>query len=127
MANSTADCALLLEVLAGYDDGLDPMQSAALVPKPYTSALARGISGLRFGIVREGFGTAGSEADGEEMVRAAALRLREATVRSSQVPPRVGRFMLVGPGVSQESTSETHSGKTIRSNPGGPPRQWRSS
>jgi amidase len=78
MANSTADCALLLEVLAGYDDGLDPRQSAALVPKPYISALARGIAGLRFGIVREGFGTPGSEADVDEMVRAAALRLREA-------------------------------------------------
>ena len=78
MARSTAECALLLEVLAGYDDGLDPRQSAALVPKTYVSALARGVGGLRVGIVREGFGTPGSHADVDQMVRAAALRLREA-------------------------------------------------
>lgn len=78
MANSTADCALLLEVLAGYDGGLDPRQSAALVPKPYVSALAQGVAGLRFGIVREGFATVGAEADVDALVRAAAARMREA-------------------------------------------------
>lgn len=97
MANSTADCALLLEVLAGYDDGLDPRQPAALVPKPYVSALDQGISGLRFGIVREGFGTPGSQADVDEMVRAEALRLREAgaIVEDISIPEHITALGIV--------------------------------
>jgi amidase len=96
MANSSADCALLLEVLAGYDDGLDPRQSAALVPKPYVSALARGIAGLRFGVVREGFGTPGSQADVDEMVRAASLRLREAgaIVEDISIPAHISALSI---------------------------------
>ncbi len=78
MAMSSADCALLLEVLAGYDDGRDPRQFAGLQAKPYVSALAQGVQGLRVGIVREGFGTPGAQADVDAMVRAQALRLGEA-------------------------------------------------
>ena len=88
MGMSSADCALLLEVLAGYDDGRDPRQFAGLVAKPYVSALAQGVQGLRFGIVREGFGTPGAQADVDAMVRSQALRLREAgaTVEEISVP-----------------------------------------
>ena len=78
MAMSSADCALLLEVLAGYDEGRDPRQFAGLQAKPYVSALAQGVSGLRVGIVREGFGTPAAQADVDAMVRNQALRLREA-------------------------------------------------
>lgn len=78
MAASSLDCALLLEVIAGYDDGLDPRQVAALQAKPYSELVGRGIEGLRIGIVREGFGAPGSEADVDESVMAAAWRLREA-------------------------------------------------
>lgn len=78
MAATSADCALLLEVLAGYDEGRDPRQFAGLAAKPYVSALAQGVKGMRFGIVREGFGTPGAQADVDTMVRAQALRLREA-------------------------------------------------
>lgn len=78
MAMSSADCALLLEVLAGYDDGRDPRQFAGLQAKPYVSALTQGVQGLRIGIVQEGFGTAGAQADVDAMVRTQALRLREA-------------------------------------------------
>ena len=53
MAKSSADCALLLEVIAGYDDGRDPRQFAGLAPKPYVAALAQGVKGMRFGLVRE--------------------------------------------------------------------------
>jgi amidase len=88
MAMSSADCALLLEVIAGYDDGRDPRQFAGLAPKPYVASLAQGVKGMRFGLVREGFGTPGAEADVDAMVRAAALRLREAgaTVEEISVP-----------------------------------------
>lgn len=75
MAASSADCALLLEVIAGYDDGRDPRQSAALQPKPYRSLLDTGIAGLRIGVVREGFGTPGAEEDVDALVRAAAGQL----------------------------------------------------
>lgn len=85
MAMNTADCALLLEVLAGYDDGLDPRQFAGLAAKPYVAALERGIKGLRFGLVREGFGTPTSEADVDACVRAAALRLRAAGAEVADV------------------------------------------
>ena len=78
MARSAADCALLLEVLAGYDDGLDPRQHAVLESKPYVSALDKGVKGLRLGILTEGFGRPESEADVDDMVRAAAQRLETA-------------------------------------------------
>ena len=78
MAMSSADCALLLEVLAGYDDGRDPRQFAGLQAKTYVSALAQGVQGLRVGIVREGFDTPGAQADVDATVRARALRLCEA-------------------------------------------------
>lgn len=78
MAASSADCALLLEVIAGYDDGLDPRQVAALQAKPYSELVAQGIAGLHVGIVREGFGAPGSEVDVDELVMAAARRLVEA-------------------------------------------------
>jgi amidase len=88
MAASTRDCALLLEVLAGWDDGLDPRQTAKLEPKPYVALLGRGIAGLRFGLVREGFGAPGAEPDVDELVMAAARRLTRAgaTVGEISIP-----------------------------------------
>ena len=91
MAGSTADCALLLEVLAGYDDGLDPRQDPRLEPKAYSAALTGDAQGLKIGIVNEGFGTPVSESDVDEMVRAAAWRLQEAgaTVGEVSIPIHV--------------------------------------
>lgn len=85
MAMNTADCALLLEVLAGYDGGLDPRQNAMLAPKAYLAEVDRGIRGLRIGIVREGFGTPLSEADVDAMVMAGAWRLREAGAEVAEI------------------------------------------
>ncbi len=85
MAGSAADCALLLEVLAGYDDGLDPRQDPRLTPKSYGAALTGDAKGIRVGIVQEGFGTAVSETDVDEMVRTAAGRLREAGASVGEV------------------------------------------
>ena len=88
MARSTADCALLLEVIAGYDDGLDPRQTAAMQSKAYVSELERGIEGLRIGIVKEGFAHENSETDVDAMVREAALSMSKAgaTVEDISVP-----------------------------------------
>ena len=66
---------LLLDVMAG-PDGLDPRQR----PMPtggYVDALEASATGLRVGILTEGFGHAHSEADVDEMVRHAADRLAE--------------------------------------------------
>ena len=86
MTQNVADNALLLEVIAG-EDGLDPRQYAPRVDK-YTQAVGQGVSGMRIGIVREGFGHANSEADVDAKVRRAAERYRElgAVVEDVSVP-----------------------------------------
>ncbi|MCY3980551.1 MAG: amidase family protein, partial [Alphaproteobacteria bacterium] len=61
---------LMLEVLAG-PDGLDPRQYNVTTDR-YTQAVTRGASGLKIGIVKEGFGRAESEPDVDAKVRAAA-------------------------------------------------------
>ena len=78
MARTTADVALLLDVLAG-PDGQDPRQNwsetVGISPdaSSYSEALGQGIEGLRVGILGEGFGWAGvSEPDVDEAVRSAA-------------------------------------------------------
>lgn len=55
MARTVAEVALFLEVLAG-PDGLDPRQRADLIGESYSQALSGNVSGLRLGIVQEGFG-----------------------------------------------------------------------
>ena len=68
------DNALLLEVIAGAD-GLDPRQYCPKVDR-YTQAVGMGVSGLRIGIVSEGFGRPESEKDVDEKVRRAAEKFR---------------------------------------------------
>jgi amidase len=86
MTATVADNALLLEVIAG-PDGLDPRQYNVRVDK-YTTALGRGVGGLRIGVVDEGFGRPESDADVDQKVREAAERLRGlgATVESVSIP-----------------------------------------
>ncbi|MEH2563137.1 amidase [Bradyrhizobium sp. AZCC 2289] len=73
ITRTVADNALMLEVMAG-PDGLDPRQSGAPA-QPYTQALAKGVAGLRIGVVPEGFGLLGAEAEVDKRVREAAERL----------------------------------------------------
>mgnify|MGYP001794025604 CR=1 FL=1 len=75
MTQTVADNALMLEVLAGAD-GLDPRQYDVETDR-YTAALSHGVSGLRIGLVKEGFGLPASEADVDASVRAAAARFRD--------------------------------------------------
>jgi amidase len=73
MARTAADAALLLEVIAG-PDGLDPRQKEVKT-EAYTEALRDDVNGLRFAIVKEGFGWEGaSEADVDRMVEQAAQK-----------------------------------------------------
>ena len=85
MAMSSADCALLLEVMAGYDDGLDPRQNPLLEPKAYRDALTGDAKGLKIGIVKEGFATPVSEPDVDEMVMQAAKRFTEAGAEVAEI------------------------------------------
>lgn len=87
MAPTVANCAELLEVVAG-EDGLDPRQYHPRTER-YTEALDEGINGLRIGVLREGFGIPDvSEPDVDSAVCSAAEALAEAgaDVREVSVP-----------------------------------------
>jgi amidase len=86
MTTTVADNALLLEVIAGAD-GLDPRQYNVRVDK-YTTALGRGVAGMRIAVITESFGWPSSEADVDARVREAAERLRSigATVEDVSIP-----------------------------------------
>jgi amidase len=58
MARTVRDAALMLGVLAG-PDGLDPRQRATPPALDFMSGLDAGVSGLRVGVVAEGFGFPG--------------------------------------------------------------------
>ncbi len=74
MTASVTDNALLLEVLAG-PDGIDPRQYNVKTDD-YTAQLASGMTGLKIGVVQEGFGHDNSEPDVDAKVRAAGQRLQ---------------------------------------------------
>jgi amidase len=87
ICRSVRDCARMLEVLAG-DDGLDPRWSGGIA-QPYVEEIERGASGLRVGILTEGFGWPDvSEPDVDEAVRNAAASFEGlgATVGEVSVP-----------------------------------------
>src|SRR5881227_3571617 len=84
IAATTADVALLLEVIAG-EDGLDPRQNG-VKPEAYTSALRNETEGIRIGIVTEGFVWPGlSEQDVDELVESSARRFSEQGARVSTI------------------------------------------
>jgi aspartyl-tRNA(Asn)/glutamyl-tRNA(Gln) amidotransferase subunit A len=66
IASNVADCARVLEIISGYDE----MDSTSVdVPVPdYTSALEKGVKGLRVGLPSEYF-SAGIDADVAEKIR----------------------------------------------------------
>lgn len=73
MARTVADVALLLEAIAGKDE-FDPRQKEVRT-EAYTQALKSDVNGLRFGIVKEGFGWEGaSEPDVDQLVQEAAQK-----------------------------------------------------
>jgi amidase len=80
---NVADNALLLEVIAGAD-GLDPRQYCPKIDR-YTQGVRAGASGLKIGIVREGFGLPASESAVDEKVRAAIEKFRALGVSVEEV------------------------------------------
>src|SRR6201996_6053756 len=87
MTRNVRDNALLLEVLAG-PDGLDPRQIAPKVAN-YTEALNGGARGMRIGIVKEGFGHAGSEPDVDAKVMAGADLFRKLGATVDEISARL--------------------------------------
>ncbi len=87
MTRTVADAALLLTVLAG-PDGRDPRQPHDIAMVDYRAALTGDVTGLRVGIVVEGFGQPGSLPEVDELVRSAARRFTEigGTVAEISVP-----------------------------------------
>jgi amidase len=85
ITRTVADAALMLNVIAGRD-GWDPRQPADLRPEDYVAALNQDVTGLRAGLVTEGFGIPDlSEERVDQTVRAAADRLREAGMQVEDV------------------------------------------
>jgi amidase len=84
MTATVDENALLLEAIAGADDGLDPRQCAPEV-SAYTEALEAGVDGLRVGVLREGFGLSISEEEVDDAVRRAARRLADAGAEVSEI------------------------------------------
>ena len=86
ITSNVADNALMLEVMAG-PDGHDARQTG-LAAQRYTEALNQDISGLRVGVLGQGFGWDGAESDVESVVRDAASAIEKmgATVVEVSVP-----------------------------------------
>lgn len=84
IARTVGDVALMLSVLAGAD-GLDPRQPADLQTADYVQAAAEPGSGLRIGVVTEGFGTPVSDPAVDAAVRDAIDALRSAGLVAEEV------------------------------------------
>lgn len=94
MGRSVADVALLLSVIAG-PDGVDPRQPTA-VPQDYPSALRQPATGLRVGVLREGFGRPESDPDSDAVVTAALHDLAQsgATVEEVSLPEHLDAYQI---------------------------------
>lgn len=84
ITRTTADAALMLSVIAGRD-GHDPRQPTDLAPQDYLGGLAGGATGLRIGVLREGFGLPESEQAVDDSVRQATTALADAGMEVSEV------------------------------------------
>lgn len=73
ITRTVADNALMLEVMAG-PDGLDPRQTGAPA-QAYSEGLGMPTRGLKVGVVSEGFGHPGGEAEVDARIREVADRL----------------------------------------------------
>lgn len=85
ITRTVADAALMLAVMAGPDE-LDPRQPTHIEPVDYPAAIVADPSGLRVGVVAEGFDIPDVSQTGvDDAVRAAIARLGDAGVASTDV------------------------------------------
>ncbi|MFQ5567302.1 MAG: amidase [Paracoccaceae bacterium] len=92
MANSVADVAQLLSVIAGTD-GLDPRQIDTKT-QDYTAELERGAKDLKVAVLKEGFGRPDSEEVTDQKVREAIKRFESAgaSVDEISVPTHLDAY-----------------------------------
>ncbi|MGA9870517.1 MAG: amidase [Rhodococcus sp. (in: high G+C Gram-positive bacteria)] len=84
IARTVTDVALMLSVVAGVD-GHDPRQPSTIEKVDYVAALQESTSGLRIGVVQEGFGRPESNAESDAVVRRAVEQLTSAGLSSEEV------------------------------------------
>ncbi|WP_432522316.1 amidase [Kineococcus sp. SYSU DK006] len=84
MTRTVADAALMLGVMAG-PDGFDERQPTTVPTVDYVAALDDDVSGLRVGVVSEGFGHPVSETEVDDGVREAVQTLRAAGLTAQEV------------------------------------------
>ncbi|XP_013395092.1 uncharacterized protein LOC106162362 [Lingula anatina] len=89
MTRTVEDSALLLEVIAGYDDGLDPRQPPNIVVPEYSKLLTADLTGMKVGLLKEGFAQCNS--DMESTVRSAMqyFEAAGATVEEISIPMHI--------------------------------------
>jgi len=97
ITGTVADNALLLEVIAGFDE-LDPRQRATIGGN-YSQALEVGISNFKIGVLSEGFQLANMEPDVAEKVIIASDRLRKlgAIVEEVSIPQHASAMAIWTP------------------------------
>ncbi|MCC5860050.1 MAG: amidase [Ectothiorhodospiraceae bacterium] len=120
MARSAEDCALMLQVIAGAD-GLDPRQYDVRTDD-YVAALGENLSGVRIGLLREGFGIPDmSESDVDEAVRQAAAVLEKtgASVSEVSVPMHADGLVIWSAIATEGATDLMISGDAFGTNAGG--------
>ena len=83
MARSVADVALLLEVIAGKDPA--DYRQREVMTALYREALGKPISGLKLGVVREGFDQAGAQPDVSAAVKRAVGALEKLGARATEI------------------------------------------
>ena len=105
MARTVADAALTLEAIAGKDP-MDPRQGEVPV-QPYTEALGRGVTGMRIGVVTEGFGLELSEPDVDAGVRKALSVFSELGAETTEVsiPDHKDAYGIVLPLIIEGATA----------------------
>nr|XP_054752266.1 amidase-like isoform X2 [Lytechinus pictus] len=86
MARSVHDCALILEAIAGHNDGLDPRQPRSIVVPEYTKELSQcSLEGIKIAILKEGFGQPESDQKVDTLVRKAIDQLAYAGAQITEV------------------------------------------
>nr|XP_054760348.1 amidase-like [Lytechinus pictus] len=89
MARTVHDCALLLEVIAGYDGGLDARQHPHITVPEYTKEMENAsIDGLKVGLLSEGFSMKGADEAVNKLVKETLNKLTAegAVVKDVSVP-----------------------------------------
>jgi len=108
LARSVADCAILLQAIAGFD-ARDPASAQRPVPD-FAADLARGVAGLRVGVPREHFFDI-VEPDVERLVRDAIATLGQLGAEVEEVSlPHVQHAQVAGNVIMSSEAAAWHCG-----------------